>query len=493
MNHATPEQKGISSRQILGYLKKLEENRLSMHSLILMRGEDIFFEKYWEPFHREYLHRMYSVTKSFVALAIGFLEQDGLISLDDPIIKYFPKESENLENKFVRMQTIRHMLKMSTARGVPSWFVNKPQDRVQYYFENHDVMSRSPGTTFSYDSCGSFIMGALVERVTGKRLIAYLREKLFDKIGVSKEAYCLKCPGGHSWGDSALICRTEDLLKTARFVMNGGSWNGEQILNREYVTTATSNLVANNFWGTDDYNTYGYGYQFWRTRDNSYCFNGMGSQFAICVPDRDLILACNADNQGKEHAGSIIIDGFFDMIARQMSDTALPEDAQAQQELADYAAGLKLAVAQGGMTSPWQDKVNGVTYAMEKNPMGITKVRFDFDEKAGTGRMVYTNAQGEKELAFGMGENVFGIFPEVGYSAEVGGIPTESHQYKCANSAAWMSPYQLFVKVQIIDEYFGNLNISVGFEDDRIGIIMVKCAEDFLQEYEGFAGGIACK
>ena len=95
LKYTTPEKAGIPSENIAKFIDILEEKQLSTHDLILSRGNEIFFEKYWEPFGPDFLHRMYSVSKSFVSIAIGFLEQDGKINLDDPIYKYFPDEFEN--------------------------------------------------------------------------------------------------------------------------------------------------------------------------------------------------------------------------------------------------------------------------------------------------------------------------------------------------------------------------------------------------------------
>lgn len=92
MEYCSPEQAGVSSRAVQEYLEELEKKHLATHNVILMRGNQIFFEHYWKPFHSDFLHRMYSVSKSFVSIAVGFLEQDGLISLDDRISRYFPEE-----------------------------------------------------------------------------------------------------------------------------------------------------------------------------------------------------------------------------------------------------------------------------------------------------------------------------------------------------------------------------------------------------------------
>ena len=240
MKYSTPEKEGIKSSYIKEYVEKLEEYNLSSHSLVIMRHGKLIYESYWAPFDKDYLHRMYSVTKSFVSLAIGFLEQDGLINLDDKISKYFPDETKGQPNEYMKNQTIRNMLMMSTAMPEESWLEKRNDDRVRFYFANERTTYRPAGTTFEYDSGGSFIMGALVERVTGKRFMEYLREKCLDKIGFSKEAYILKCPGGHSWGDSALICTAQDLALAAQFTAQNGNWDGEQLLNADYVKTATS-------------------------------------------------------------------------------------------------------------------------------------------------------------------------------------------------------------------------------------------------------------
>lgn len=484
----TPEQAGISSENIKKYIEILEENRFSTHNLIIARGNNICFEKYWEPFHEDYLHRMYSITKSFVSLAVGFLEQDGFISLDDKIAKYFPEEMKAQKDENFKNQTIRDMLKMSTAKPGKDWFPAKPADRVKFYFENDRVETRPSGTIFQYDSTGSFVLGAMVERITGLTFLDYLRKKCLDEIGFSKEAYCLKCPGGHSWGDSALICTPRDLLKVARFVLNGGNWNGKQLLNREYAKSATSKQIDSNNLGLNDYATRGYGYLFRLSYQNSFLFNGMGCQIAVCVPDKDLILIYNGDNQGKDFAHKVIIDSFFKLIVDKAADAPLEEDVNSQKKLCGFTNNLKLAAAIGEKNSEWMEKVNGVTYTLSENPMGITKFTLEFGEDEGV--FHYVNDQGEKSIVFGMCENKFGEFPQEGYSDEIGTVFAPGNFYKCAASAAWVMPNQLFIKVQIIDKYFGNLNIMIGFTDGKAGLFINKAAEDFLDEYEGYACGL---
>lgn len=120
--------------------------------------------------------------------------------------------------------------------------------------------------------------------------------------------------------------------------------------------------------------------------------------------------------------------------------------------------------------------------------MGITRFRLFFEDDGG--HLEFTNAQGDKELCFVLCRNVFSFFPQEGYSQEVGCIKTEGHYYRCATSAAWVEPKKLQIKSQIIDNYFGNLTITIGFQDTVAVIYMEKAAEDFLNEYSGYATAV---
>ena len=488
MNYKIPEQCGISSVDIKEYIDCLENCGLSTHDVIIARGNDIVYEKYWKPFGPEFLHRMYSVSKSFVSIAVGFAIQDGLFSIDDKMSDLFPRELEDVDNELLRNQTVRDMLMMATClAGCDNWFTSKNEDRVHHYF--HGITRfKHAGKTFLYDSEGSFVLGALVERVTGKPFMEYLREKLFNKIGVSKGAYCLKCPGGHSWGDSGALCTARDLLLIARFIMNKGNWNGEQLLNAEYIKQAVSNLIDTDVMGTEGVNKFGYGYLIWRTYDNSYFLNGMGCQFAVCVPHKDIILIYNGDNQGIDNAKEVIIRSFFERVVRKVCDCALTLDSNT---LAELEKPMELMAAKGDRESAYRQKIDGRTFKLDSNPMNISELALHFDGDCGELR--YVNAQGKKTIRFGMLKNLYeDAFPQEGYSKEVGSVRTKGHYYRYAGSAAWTRENSLHIKVQIIDNYFGRLDIRVLFLDnDEICVIMKKTAEDFLNEYNGIAYGRA--
>ena len=172
----TPERAGIDSAHIRAFLEMLENHHFATHSIIIARGNEILFEHYIEPFNKDFCHRIYSSTKSFTSLAVGFAEQDGLLDINDKLCKYFPEESKDVTNQDILDLTVKNLLMMRTAGRPSNWFDARLKDRVAHYFKNR-VGTRKPDTEWEYDSNGSFILCALVERVTGKNIMDYLREK----------------------------------------------------------------------------------------------------------------------------------------------------------------------------------------------------------------------------------------------------------------------------------------------------------------------------
>ena len=483
----TPESVGVSSADILKLIKTFDEYQLSTHSLIIAKGRKIIAEAYYEPFNRDFLHRMYSVTKSFMAVSMGLAQQEGLLSLDDKFVKYFPEYENENWNDNLREMTLRDMLKMETSRlDECYWFNEEPIDRNLAYFKQD--ASRISGTLYSYDSAGSYMLGVIVEKVTGMPFLEYLKEKVLCKIGFGKDTYCLKCPGGYSWSDSGILCSARDLLTFARFVANKGEWDGVQYIDRKFMEAAASPLVDNDIYGHAAYNHCGYGYQIWGSFNGGFMFNGMGDQFAIYDPKSDLIMVVNSDNQGNMTSRPILFHQFCFCLARSVSENALPENEKAQKELEDYISSRKLMSLTGRIENTFAKEISGVTYSLEKNPMGMEWIRFDFCEN-GRSTLSYKNAQGEKELVFGMGYNEFSKFPEEGYSDSVGNVSEPGHKYDCAVSGIWTEDKKLRLKVQVIDKYLGNVGMTFSFKDERVGVNMIKNAEAFLKEYNGNAVG----
>lgn len=482
----TPEQAGISSRNVLQFIKCLDEYNFCTHSFIMARGKDIFGEGYYAPFDKDFKHRMYSVSKSFVSIAVGLAVEDGLLSLDDKMVKFFPEYRNEHTNALLENMTIREILTMETCKSKRTgWFASGTEDRCEVYFR--EAADRISGTTWNYDSPASFMLNVIVEKLTGKPFLEYLKEKFLIKAGFSEDAYCLQCPGGHSFGDSGVMCTSRDLLIFARFVMDGGIIDGVRYMNEEYLTQATTKQVSNNPGGLHNFNTYGYGYQIWKAPNDGFAFIGMGNQLAICDREKDFIFVITSDNQGNtETTCPILYHELYHTIINNMG-YPLREDAEAFKELQDYISSLRLFSLKESKTSSYTDKISGKKYILDDNPMGIEYVCFTLNDQNGV--LTYKNEQGEKQLPFGFGYNVFSKFPQENYADIIANVPVAGHRYDCAASADWSEEMKLRIKVQIIDKYFGNLSMEFGFKGDEVGIFMVKNAEAFLEEYQGYANG----
>lgn len=441
----------------------------NMHSVLLMQGDKVLFEGYWEPYNEASIQRMYSETKSLVGIAIGMLEYEGKLSIDDPICKYFPERIDRQLPELLKQQTIRNNLMMSTAVSYPNWFVDEDRDRVHLYF-NKSVITKAPGTIFEYDSTGSEVLGCLVEKLSGMSLLEYIQ----SKTGLFKTAKILKVQTGESWCDSGLLSTLREMAQFGRFVMNGCIGpDGKPTVSREYLKAATSNLVSTNELGFFSYKALGYGYQIWHTLDDGFCFFGMGNQLTICIPSKDFLFACTADDQGYAESRRVLMDALYKYIVGKLDE---PTDLS-------YKPKLMLKHAVGEKTAKIVDSINNVKFEAADNKMGIKWFSLSFEGDRLT--FNYENAQGIKKMVAGACFNVFDKFPEWGYSKETGGMREPGHQYDAAFSYAFESDHNLLIQCRIIDDYLGNLSISFGFDGDYATVRFIKSAEDFLREYEG--------
>ena len=485
---ASPESAGISSKRVLEFVKALEQYNLNTHSILMARGNQIFAEAYYAPFTMNTKHRMYSVSKSFTGIAVGFAEQDGLLSLDDQMMKYFPEYRNENTDALYEQTTIRDLLTMrSCIAGKDPDYWGKP-DRVKAYFEL--TSNKIPGTNFSYDSTGAFLLACIVEKVTGKPFMEYLKEKILLDIGFSEDAYCLLAPGGHSHGDSGVMCTSRDLLTFARFVMNGGQWNGKRYLNEDFIREAVAKQTESNPNGVaGGYNDYGYGYLIWKAPRDGFAFVGMANQFAICDPKTDFIFVITSENMGNgNNARMLIYHELYKTIVENLGES-LPEDEVAYEQLKAYMADRKLIALSSNVHSSVESKINGIAYALEPNPMGIASVKVTIT--GNKGEFEYYNEEGRNTIHFGMGHNEFGRFPgnkRMGLIASV----YEEGTYACGASAAWCEDAKLHIMVRVIDTFMGTLSIMLRFKDDRISLSMNRHAQRILDGLQGNAVG-SCK
>ena len=475
-----PEKFGISSRLFEKVLRELDEKEVPIHSLLVARGDNIIFDAYWSPFTRESRHRMNSVTKSFVALAVGALVDEGRLSLSQKVIEFFPEaKSFNLNEEQCEL-TVENLLTMRTGYrpvGNGHWVRDRKYGRIKDFFERKPETVR--GESFYYDSTGSYILGVIVERITKKSFMSYLKEKCLVDIGFSPDADCILGGEGYSWSDSGLLCTTEDLYKAARLI----NLDGLGYISSDFIKNAKSAQVDTP--KTVEYKSYGYGYQIWKAKYDGFMFLGMGAQILICIPKRDLYVACTADTQMSEKYREIIVEKLYEIIDSDVESgrDVLPEDEAAFDSLMRYREGLKLtAYERTDIPKEYENRKTPV-FTPDENPMGIKSFSLEFAEDSGIFK--YENAQGQKEISFGFGYNVFSEFPEDGYFDMEIGKSVPGHRYPIAASAKWQDACTLIINVQFIGRHLGGDIITLTLDTDTAVLNMHKSTNCFLDRYNG--------
>ena len=477
--YMTPEKMGISSADIAAIVEGYKNAGLSMHSVLVMRRGEIVAEGYAEPFDENSLHRMYSVSKSFVAIAIGVLEGEGKISINDTIDKYFPDYvNENTDERIAKTKIV-DLLRMASPFRKGSTYNGKTDMNWTETFFNAPV-GKEPGTEFLYDTSATHILGVIVERVTGKTFLEYLKEKALLEIGFSESSWCVKAPEGYAWGGSGVMCTSRDLAAFANLVMNKGEYNGKQLLPRDYVEAATSYQISTA--PDPDSNTpyygSGYGYQIWMN-PYGFGFMGMGCQYAYCVPEKDLVFVCTADNQGNKEATGIIYSLLEKHIIKKISDEPLAEDPDAFANMTAALENMEIPYQKGSLASNRLSTISGSTYVSTQEE-NISSFRLDFEGDVGT--LTYLTPRGEKTLSFGIGKNVECTLDEPQYSGESINHPN-GKGYRALCSGAWQSDTIFVLKVQVIDDYFGNMTMVFNLGAFPT-LNVTKTAEWFLDEYK---------
>ena len=233
LERITPEEAGISSRQVKKCIEELMHETTQMHGFMAARHGKVFAECWWAPFNSEMVHSNHSFGKSYTATAIGIAVTEKKLSLDEKMVDIFKDEIEERKicvPELTKKITVRHVLSMTNGHAAnPSiegdWIANYFTAAIEY----------EPGTRFLYNTSGACMLAAVVKKKTGENVKDYLTPRLFEKIGINAERFVwLKWPNGID-AEPATFATTEDNLRLAILYMNNGRWNDEQIVSEECI------------------------------------------------------------------------------------------------------------------------------------------------------------------------------------------------------------------------------------------------------------------
>lgn len=394
LQRSTPEAQGIASQTILDFVEALETALPEgLHSLMLVRHGSVVAEGWWRPYAPQYPHELFSLSKSFTSTAVGLAVAEGRLFLDDPVLSFFEDEAPQKVSKNLAAMQVRHLLSMSTGHA---------KDTTEHLFRQHDgnwakaflklPVKYKPGTHFLYNTGASYMLSAIVQRVTGLTLMDYLQPRLFEPLRI-EGAKWETCPRGVNTGGFGLSVKTEDIAKFGQLYLQKGLWEGRRILPETWVDEATAFHIDNAPNVALDW-TQGYGYQFWRCQPkNVYRADGAFGQFCVVLPDQDAVLAITAgtgDMQG-------ILNLAWKHLLPALGTAPLSEAPAAQATLTRKLSELALLPAQGQATSPAEPLAR--KYKFAANEMRLASV--SFARTADGSLIVLRGARGKHQILCG--------------------------------------------------------------------------------------------
>ena len=329
---SSPESQGISSTGILEFVDAATSQITSLHSFMLVRHGQVVTEAWWEPESAIKPHVLWSLSKSFTSTAVGLAVAEGKLSIDDPVLKFFPDQAPAEPSANLKAMRVRDLLTMSTGH----------QDEVNLRNEKDwtraflaQSVPHKPGTHFKYNTPATYMQSAIVQKVTGQTVLDYLKPRLFEPLGIESPKWD-SSPEGISLGGYGLFLRTEDIAKFGQLYLQKGQWQGKQLVPSEWIEQATSKQVSNGSDPSRDWDQ-GYGFQFWRCRHDAYRGDGRDGQFCIVLPKLDAVIAITA-NTGDMQAELNVV---WDKLLPAFSDKPLAENPAGVAKLKESIAKLK--------------------------------------------------------------------------------------------------------------------------------------------------------
>lgn len=229
---------------------------------------------------------LYSASKTFVSIGIGIAEAEGLFKLSDVLIDYFP-EYIGIASPGTEKIRIEHLLRMSSGHLHEDWSSFKERDRAEIFFSAE--CKEEPGKSFFYEDLSTYMLGRLVEKITGLNMLKYLKLRLFDKLGILNP-WWHTCPLEHTSCSGGLYLTTEEFSRIGILLLNKGVFNEERVVPEAYIERMTSNWIDTSYKLSSE-SQQGYGYQVWKnTIPNSYRADGMYGQTCIVLQDYNAVI-----------------------------------------------------------------------------------------------------------------------------------------------------------------------------------------------------------
>ncbi len=444
---SSPEAQGIASSAILAFVEAADQKIDAMHSVMVLRHGHVVAAGWWSPYDAGMPHALYSLSKSFTSTAVGLAVAEGKLSVDDEILKFFPDDAPAAPSGNLKSMRVSDLLRMSTGhqaepsvRNAPNWakaFLAQP-------------VPNKPGTHFLYNTMATYMLSAIVQKVTGTTVLDYLRPRLFEPLGIADPTWGTS-PQGVTLGGYGLSVRTEDIARFGQLYLQKGQWNGKELVPESWVATATARQTSNGSNPKSDWEQ-GYGYQFWRCRHGAFRGDGAFGQYCIVLPEQDAVVAITS-GVGDMQA---VLNLVWDHLLPAMKPSALAADDEARQKLEHRLSGLSLRPQQGSAQSERATSVSGRKYVFPPNESKLEAITLLDDGKADVATIVARFGGIDRTITVGRnawrkGRLAFGMLPEQ---------PT-------AASGAWSSDDTFTARICLVETPFIH-TLRLKFAGDKL-------------------------
>ncbi len=370
----SPESQGMDSETLAKAFDYIRQNRISIHSLLIVRNGNIVLDSYFYPFQQEQMHDIASVTKSVTSTLIGIAVGERKLSgLQQQVLALFPRRPVSNGSERKNRLTVENLLTMTSGldcrfrpREITLSEMMQSKDWLQFMLNL--PMAAEPGSKFEYCSGGMHLLSGIISQVTGASALEFARRELFQPLGIDDTIWPAD-PDGISYGWGDLHLQPRDMAKIGYLWLNRGRWQDRQIVPAEWLQAATE-VHSRADWGAD------YGYGFWVYPDRTppiYEGLGRGGQRISVVPAKNLVVVFTGGGFEPGDIGKIIGESL-------KSDESIPENATAASRLA--AAILAAARPPAAQPVPAESRaassVSGRTYTLESNPLGLQSFSLTF-------------------------------------------------------------------------------------------------------------------
>jgi CubicO group peptidase (beta-lactamase class C family) len=362
-----PETENVSSAGILRFIEAAEKSKNELHSLMILRHGKVIAEGWWDPYKPALRHSQYSISKTFTSTAVGLAVGEDKLKLSDKVISFFPNDLPGTISPNLAALTVRDLLIMSAGQDPDPTFDigSKSRNWVKAFLATPIVYK--PGTIFLYNSMASYILSAIVQKVTGQKIIDYLRPRLFDPLGISgmdwEENMLSVNTGG--WG---LRLKIEDMAKVGQLYLQKGNWNGNQILTTAWIEEASTEKIfrhpelPKSVKDTSDWEQ-GYGYQIWRCRYHAYRADGAYGQYIIVLPDLDAVIAIQSETPDMQDELNMV----WEYLLPAFKKGKIPLDQKSLFSLQDKLTSLSIPPKSGSASALTTNYNFNRNYILEPN------------------------------------------------------------------------------------------------------------------------------